>query len=100
MDWQRVSHILFTWICTLKHEVLTAALEMHGESHSELKFSSGVFFLGCFSTTVTQSRLQTTCAGEDCRVLSFQTYPHVRRHVLSRERGVVQDSGWFPPLTS
>lgn len=44
MDWRRVSHILFTWICTLKHEVLTAVLEMHGESHSELKFSSGGFF--------------------------------------------------------
>lgn len=85
MDWQRVSHILFTWISTLKHEVLTAVLEMHGESHSELKISSGCFFccclfviffffffiLGCFSATVTQSRLQKTCAGEDRRVLSF-----------------------------
>lgn len=59
---------------------------MHGESHSELKSSSGFFFLffflGCFSATVTQSRLQRTCAGEDCRVLSFQTYPHLPCHVL------------------
>lgn len=48
MDWQRVSRIPFTWIRTLKREVLTAALEKHGESHSELKFSTGLFLFFFF----------------------------------------------------
>lgn len=49
MDWQRVSRIPFTRIRTLKREVVTAALEKHGESHSELKFSTGLSFFFLFS---------------------------------------------------